>query len=133
MEEIDGNEEDVDAKSEKDLKKCEDVITEKRDVDVETSENQSVESVELTVYLECRDHWLSKDQAYYTEQLNKFSEIERVDDIWINTKPNYNVGTYLETNLKFRTKFANQFRNDETFRQPIWDRLRIKETCPEQG
>ena len=40
------------------------------------------------VYLECKDYWLSKDQAYYTEQLNKFSEIERVDDLWINTKPN---------------------------------------------
>ena len=97
--ESDVNEEDVDANSENILKEGEDVVTEKSDVDVEPSENQTVEIVELTVYLECRDHWLSKDQAYYTEQLNKFSEIERVDDMWINTKPNYIVGTYFETNL----------------------------------
>ena len=93
----------------------------------------TLQSVELTVYLECKDYWLSKDQIYYTEQLNKYSEIERVYDLWINTKPNYNVGTYLQASLKFRTKFANQFRNDETFRELIWDRLKITDLCPEQG
>ena len=132
-EERDVNEDDVDAKSENNVMEGEDVETEKRDVVLEQSANETVESVELTVYLECKDYWLSKDQAYYMEQLNKFSEIERVDDLWINTKPNYNVGTYLEANLKFRTKFANQFRNEETVRQSIWDRLKIKDICPEQG
>ena len=99
------NEEDVDAKSENNLKEGEDVVT----VDVELSANKTVENVELTVYLECRDHWLSKDQSYYTEQLNKFSEIERVDDMWINSKPNYNVGTYLETNLAILQEIVKNF------------------------
>ena len=112
-EERDENEDDVYAQSENNVMEGEDVVTV---TVVEHSANETIESVELTVYLECKDYWLSKDQIYYTEQINKFSEIERVDNLWINTKPNYNVGTYLQANLKFRTKFANQFRNDETFR-----------------
>ena len=35
--------------------------------------------------------------------------------------------------LKIKTKFALKFKNDKQFRQNIWDKLDIRETCPEQG
>ena len=89
------------------------------------------ESVEFTVFIPCKDHWLSKDQLYYTQELSKFSEIDEIENLWINSKSNYQVGTYLETNLKFQTKFASRFKHDIAYRQSIWNRLSIKETCPE--
>ena len=45
----------------------------------------SVESVEFIVFLSFKDHWLSKDQVYYTQEgqeLDKFEEIERVENLW---------------------------------------------------
>ena len=89
------------------------------------------ESVEFTVFIPCKDHWLSKDQIYYTQELSRFSEIDRIENLWIHSKSNYQVGTYLETNLKFQTKFARRFTQDIAYRQSIWNRLSIKETCPE--
>ena len=41
------------------------------------------------------------------------------------------VGTYLETYLKMKTKHADNFRNDKMFRESVWDRLNIKDTCTE--
>ena len=55
-----------------------------------------------------------------------------MDDLWINSIPNYQVGTYLATDVKLVTKFSKNWKN-EAFRQNIWERLSIKETCPEQG
>ena len=46
------------------------------DTDVASRE---IETVELKVYLKCRDQWLSKDQVYYTDELKKFKEIERIE------------------------------------------------------
>jgi hypothetical protein len=48
------------------------------DVIEEPMEPGSVESVEFIVFLPCKDQWLSKDQVYYTRELEKFEEIERV-------------------------------------------------------
>ena len=42
----------------------------------------SVESVEFIVFLHCKDQWLSKDQVYYTQELEMFEEIERVENLW---------------------------------------------------
>ena len=89
------------------------------------------ESVELTVFVPCKDHWLSKGQIFYTQELSRFSEIDKIENLWIHSKDNYEVGTYLETNLKFQTKFARRFKHDIEYRQSIWNRLNIKETCPE--
>ena len=104
--------------------------SEEPDSDV-IEEPGSVESVEFIVFLPCKDQWLSKDQVYYTQELEKFEEIERVENLWINAKPNYEVGTYLKTELKLRTRYANRLKNNNKYRQSIWDRLGIKETCPE--
>ena len=92
-----------------------------------------LETVDLKVFVPCRDQWLSKDQTFYTEELRKFSEIESIEKLWIISKNNYEVGTYLETNLKFLTRFADRFKQDVDFRQSVWDRLGIKDTCPDQG
>ena len=40
------------------------------DVDEEV-DNDVIETIELTVFLKCRDQWLSKDQVYYTDELGK--------------------------------------------------------------
>ena len=92
---------------------------------------REIETVELKVYLKCRDQWLSKDQVYYTDELKKFKEIERIENLWINAKSNYEIGTYLETNLKIHTKYAKEIKNNKVFRQSLWDRLEIKDTCPD--
>ena len=92
-----------------------------------------IETVYIKVYVPCRDPWLSKDQTFYTDELRKFPEIESIENLWIISKNNYEVGTYLETNLKFFTRFADNFNNDASYRQSVWDRLGIKDTCPDQG
>ena len=91
-----------------------------------------IETIELKVFLKCRDQWLSKDQVYYTDELRKFKEIERIENLWIHAKNNYEIGTYLETDLKIQTKLARKFKN-QAFRLSLWDRLDIKDTCPDQG
>ena len=68
---------------------------------------------------------------YYTDELKKFKEIERIENLWINSKSNYEIGTYLETNLKFQTKYAKEIKNNKVVRQSLWDRLEIKDTCPD--
>ena len=93
----------------------------------------NIETVELKVFVPCRDHWLSKDQVYYTDELRKISEIERIENLWIHSKNNYEIGTYLETDLKFQTKFASKFKQDSKFRQSIWDKIGIKDTYPDSN
>ena len=110
------------------------VHNDKSDVDdLDTIAGGKLETVELKVFVPCRDQWLSKDQTFYTEELRKFSEIESIENLWIISKNNYEVGTYLETNLKFFTRFADRFKKDVAYRQSVLDRLGIKDTCPDKG
>ena len=96
-------------------------------------EAEEIETVEFTIFVPCRDHWLSKDQVFYTDELRKFREIERIENLWIHSKNNYEVGTYLQADLKFQTRFSSKFNNNVSFRQSIWNRLGINDTCPDQG
>ena len=98
---------------------------------VDNLEEGPDELVEFNVFVPCRDMWLTNDKEFYTNELNKMREIEYVDYMWIKCQKDYCVGTYLSTEVRFVTKFSNQWKNDEAFRQIIWDRLQIKETCPE--
>ena len=72
------------------------------DVDDEVDKD-IIETVELKVFLKCRDQWLSKDQVYYTDELRKFKEKERIENLWIHAKNNYEIETYLETAPKIQT------------------------------
>ena len=60
-------------------------------------------------------------------------EIDKVENLWINSERGMKIGTYLETNLSFYSSCANKWKNDKPFRQGIWDRLKIKETEPKYG
>ena len=64
------------------------------------------------------------------EKLNAMSEIESVENLWISKKFGYRVGTYLPTEIKFKTKFGDKWKNDKAFRQNVFERLQIMETCP---
>ena len=55
-------------------------------------------------------------------------EIDNIEDLWIHGERGMKIGTYSETNLSFYTSCANKWKNDTTFRQGIWDGLKIKET-----
>ena len=94
-------------------------------------EEGPVETLEYDVFVPCRDHFLTKDSGLYHQQLNSMKEIERVQNIWITAKSEYKVGDYLAANIKFTTKYAEKWKKSETFRMKIWDRLSIKQTCPE--
>ena len=83
------------------------------------------------IYAPCKDSYLSSDQEFYKKEINNISEIENVERLWINGKPGYKVGDYLEVELRIKTKCALKFKNDKQFRQNLWDKLDIKETCPE--
>ena len=71
------------------------------------------------------------DQTFYWSEIEKFSEIEKVEHLYVHSKSGYKVGTYLETYVKFKTKHADKFKNDKIFRESVFNRLQIKETCPE--
>ena len=106
------------------------------DAENETDDNLEegpVETLEYDVFVPCRDHFLTKDSGLYHQQLNNMKEIERVQNIWITAKNEYKVGDYLAANIKFTTKYAEKWKTSEKFRIKIWDRLSIKQTCPEQG
>ena len=94
-------------------------------------EEGPVETLEYDVFVPCRDHFLTKDSGLYHQQLNSMKEIERVQNIWITAKNEYKVGDYLAANIKFTTKYAEKWKKSEKFRIQIWDRLSIKQTCPE--
>ena len=64
-------------------------------------------------------------------QCVQFCEIEKIEHLYVFSKSGYKIGTYLETYIKIKTKQADNFRNDKMFRESVWDRLKIKETCPE--
>jgi len=106
---------------------------------VEDDENETddnleegpVETLAFDVFVLCRDHFLTRDNGLYNQQLNNMKEIERVQDIWITAKSDYKVGDYLAANIKFTTKYAEKWKKSEKFRIKIWDRLNIKQTCPE--
>ena len=128
--EYDNNDDEEKNDGDDDDEENNDLESEKNDIGVVAG---NIETVELTVFVPCRDDWLSKDQIFYTDELRKFSEVERIENLWINSKSNYKVGSFLETNLKFQTRFANKIKNDAKYRQSLWDRIGIKDTCPDQG
>ena len=127
----DDEDETDDDESEVENIESEDENAEIVDVDNEL-DNGETETIDLKVFVKCRDQWLSKDQVYYTDELRKFKEIERIENLWIHSKSSYEVGTYLETDLKLQTKLAKKFKS-EVFRESLWDRLEIKDTCPDKG
>ena len=83
------------------------------------------------MFVHCKNYWLTNDKEFYTEELEKMKEIEKVEYMWISCQKDYNVRTYLSTEMKFLTKYSNQWKTNETFRKQVWDRLTIKETCRE--
>ena len=89
------------------------------------------ETLEFNIFVPCRDHFLTKDQQYYSQHLNGMPEIGKLQELWIKPNNEYKVGTYLETTLKFTTKYATMWKESESFRMKVWNRLNIKETCPE--
>ena len=95
----------------------------------QTEESVS-ESIEMNVFVKCRNMCLQDDREYYIGKLESFPEIEKIENLWISRQYGYREGTYLSTNIKFLTKFADQWKNDEAFRKNVFDRLEILETCP---
>ena len=96
-----------------------------------SQEVRPIETVELRVNVPCRDLYLKNDQTFYWRELEKFSEIEKIEHLYVHSSRDYTVGTYLDTFIKFKTKYAENFKNDKQFRQSVWDRLNIKEQCSE--
>ena len=70
-------------------------------------------------------------KTFYWTELEKFWEIEKIKHLYVFSKIGYKVGTYLETYIQMKTKYADNFRNDKMFRESVWDRLKIKDTCTE--
>ena len=83
------------------------------------------------MFVPCKDYWLTNDRDFYTEELEKMEEIDKVEYMWIRSQPDYNVGTYLSSEIKFVTKYSDQWKTNEAFRKQVWDKLLIKKTCPE--
>ena len=96
----------------------------------EESESNKIEVLQFRVYGPCRDLYLRNDQDFYWKELEAFSEIEKIEHLYVHSKRDYQVGTYLEIYIKLSTRFSHKMKNDQAFRQNIWDRLNIKETCP---
>ena len=62
------------------------------------------EFVEYRDFAPCRDICLKNDQTFYWRELEKFSEIEKVEHLYVHSRSGYKVGTYLQTYMKFKTK-----------------------------
>ena len=92
--------------------------------------NKPSVTIDLRVLVPCRYICLKNDQTLYWNELEKFSEFDKIEHLYVHSKSNYKVGTYLDTYIKFKTKHAESFKNDENFRENIWNRLQIKETYP---
>ena len=85
------------------------------------------------IFVPCREVFLTKDQEFYTKELSKIDEVEIVEKFWIISTGNYEVGTYLKTNFKFKTKFAKKWKNNEEFRKSKWDALDIRDKFPDNN
>ena len=96
-----------------------------------SQEYRPIETVELQENVPCRDLYLKNDQTFYWRVLEKFSEIEKIEHHYVHSLSGYSVGTYHDTYIKFKTKYAENFKNNKQFRESVWDRLNIKETGPE--
>ena len=81
-------------------------------------------------FVKCRNLDLQNDREYYIEKLNAMFEIESVENLWITRENGYKQGTYLSTNIRFKTKFGDKWKHDRSFRTNVFERLLIKETCP---
>ena len=90
------------------------------------------ESVKFDVFVKCKDHWLRNDQIMYMSRLRSVPEVETVENLWITPTNDYKIGSYLPTNIKFKTKFGNKFKKDEQFRQTTWKKLEFEQICPDE-
>ena len=90
------------------------------------------EMVEFDIFVTCKDHWLRNDQSLYEQRLVSIPEVEKVENLWITPINDYQVASLLPTNIKFKTKFGNKFKNYKIFRQSIWKKIEFVETSPEQ-
>ena len=129
-EQDDENDDEIDEESDDDEDDDEFNVTFLYSTEAEAEDGKSV-VIEFRIYAPCKDSYLSSDQEFYKKEMNNMSEIESVERLWINGKPGYKVGDYLEVELRIKTKFALKFKNDKQFRQNLWDKLDIKEICPE--
>ena len=93
----------------------------------ENPANFNIETVEMRVNVPCRDTFLQNDQTFYWNELEKFSEIEKIEHLYVHAQSGYTVGTYLDTYIKFKTKYAQDFKNNKDFRKTVWDRLNIRD------
>ena len=96
---------------------------------LQTEETNKIEVLEFRVYGPCRDLYLKNDQEFYWKKLEGISEIESIEHLYVHSRRDYQVGAYLEIYIKLKTRFSHKLKNDQAFRQNIWDRLNIKE-CP---
>ena len=94
----------------------------------ENFEDSVAKSVEFNIFVKCRDKCLRNDREFYMEKLNSMCEVNSVENLWIQSKPGYQVGDYLSANLKIMMTSSEKWINDEKFRKNIWDSLEIKET-----
>ena len=138
-EKVNDMEEELDEgmKKELDDEKDEDIVNDGRKENnyvnstfVNPSQMES-EIVEFDVFVKCKDHWLRNDQMLYTQRLNSVLEVEKVENLWITPTKDYQVGSDLPTNIKFKTKFGDRIRKDDKFRESIWKKLEFSETCTE--
>ena len=67
------------------------------------------EVLEFDVFMPCNDVWLTNDKECYTKELSDMREIENVEYLRIKGTSDYSVGTYLATNIKIITKFADKW------------------------
>ena len=80
------------------------------------------EIFEFDVYVTCMDHWLRNDQSVYTQRLASLPEVEKVENVWITPTKDY-VGSSLRTNIKFKTKYGNEFKTNKVFKQSFWKNI----------
>ena len=84
------------------------------------------------MYAPCRDLYL-KLSNFLSEWDGKiqWNWEDWTEHLYDHSRSGYKVGTYLETYIKMKTKFKVNFKNDKAFREAVWKKLDIKETCPE--
>ena len=69
------------------------------------------EFVEYRVFAPCRDICLKNDQTFYWRELDKFSEIEKVEHLYVHSRSCYKVGTYLQNLHEIQDKIGKQIQN----------------------
>ena len=67
-------------------------------------------TIAFDVYAPCRDTFFKNDQSYYWSELEQFSEIEKIEHLYVHSRSGFKVGTYLETYIKMTAKYADDSR-----------------------